>query len=54
MTKETVKVVSPDTHLVRKHGPFQLRRIRVALGRMDDAGFGGLGLIMPDCSPAWS
>lgn len=47
MTKETVKFVSPDTHLVRDHGPFQLRRIRpgVALGRPDDAGFGGLGLI---------
>lgn len=40
-------VVAPDTHLVRAHGPFQLRRIRpgVALGRADDAGFGGLGLI---------
>src|SRR6266851_6660603 len=47
MTKEMVKFVSPDTHLVRDHGPFQLRRIRpgVALGRTDDTGFGGLGLI---------
>jgi redox-sensitive bicupin YhaK (pirin superfamily) len=47
MTKETVKSVSPDTHLVRNHGPFQLRRIRpgVSLGQTDDAGFGGLGLI---------
>ncbi len=47
MTKATVKFVSPDTHLVRDHGPFQLRRIRpgVTLGRTDDAGFGGLGLI---------
>ena len=45
--KEAVKFVSPDTHLVREHGPFQLRRIRpgIALGRTDDAGFGGLGLI---------
>jgi quercetin 2,3-dioxygenase len=44
---ETLGVVSPDTHLVRAHGPFQLRRIRpgVALGRANDAGFGGLGLI---------
>jgi redox-sensitive bicupin YhaK (pirin superfamily) len=40
-------VVAPDTHLIRAHGPFQLRRIRpgVSLGRRDDAGFGGLGLI---------
>jgi len=46
-TKDTVKIVSPDTHLVRNHGPFQLRRIHpgVTLGRTDDAGFGGLGLI---------
>ena len=45
--KEAVKFVSPDTHLVREHGPFQLRRIRpgIALGRTDDAGFGGLGPI---------
>jgi len=44
---ETLGVVAPDTHLVRAHGPFQLRRIRpgIALGRTDDAGFGGLGLI---------
>jgi redox-sensitive bicupin YhaK (pirin superfamily) len=47
MTKATMKFVSPETHLVRDHGPFQLRRIRpgVALGRTDDAEFGGLGLI---------
>ena len=47
MTKATMKFVSPETHLVRDRGPFQLRRIRpgVALGRTDDAGFGGLGLI---------
>jgi redox-sensitive bicupin YhaK (pirin superfamily) len=47
MTKATMKFVSPETHLVTDHGPFQLRRIRpgVALGRTDDAGFGGLGLI---------
>lgn len=40
-------VVSPETHLVRAHGPFQLRRIRpgISLGQPDDAGFGGLGLI---------
>lgn len=40
-------IVSPDTHLVRAQGPFQLRRTRpgVSPGRMDDAGFGGLGLI---------
>ena len=45
MTKATMKFVSPETHLVRDHGPFQLRRIHpgVALGRTDDAGFGGLG-----------
>jgi hypothetical protein len=44
---EALGVVAPDTHLVRAHGPFQLRRIRpgVTLGRRDDAGFGGLGLI---------
>ena len=44
---EVPGVVAPDTHLVRAHGPFQLRRIRpgVALGRTDDGGFGGLGLI---------
>lgn len=47
MTKETIKSAPPDTHLVRDHGPFQLRRIHpgVALGPTDDAGFGGLGLI---------
>jgi len=47
MTLEAVKSISPDTHLVRDHGPFQLRRIHpgVALGRTDDGGFGGLGLI---------
>nr|WP_245451676.1 pirin family protein [Mesorhizobium waimense] len=47
MTKDTVKSVPPETHLVRNHGPFQLRRIHtgVGLGRSDDAGFGGLGLI---------
>jgi redox-sensitive bicupin YhaK (pirin superfamily) len=46
-TKEAVKFVSPDTHLVRDHGPFKLRRIHpgAALGRPDDGGFGGLGLI---------
>jgi len=40
-------VVPPETHLVRAHGPFQLRRIRpgISLGQRDDAGFGGLGLI---------
>lgn len=40
-------VVAPDTHLIRAHGPFQLRRIRpgLSLGRPDDSGFGGLGLI---------
>ncbi|MDB5563713.1 MAG: pirin-related protein [Tardiphaga sp.] len=44
---EALGVVAPDTHLVRAQGPFQLRRIRpgLALGRTDDAGFGGLGLI---------
>jgi len=47
MTLEAIKSISPDTHLVRDHGPFQLRRIHpgVALGRTDDGGFGGLGLI---------
>ncbi|WOS63050.1 pirin family protein [Sinorhizobium fredii] len=40
-------IVAPDTHLVQAQGPFQLRRIRpgISLGRSDDAGFGGLGLI---------
>ncbi len=40
-------VVPPETHLVRAHGPFQLRRIRpgITLGQPDDAGFGGLGII---------
>ena len=40
-------VVAPDTHLVRAHSPFQLRRIRpgISLGQRDDAGFGGLGII---------
>lgn len=40
-------VVPPETHLVRAHGPFQLRRIRpgISLGQRDDAGFGGLGII---------
>jgi redox-sensitive bicupin YhaK (pirin superfamily) len=47
MTLDAIKSISPDTHLVRDHGPFQLRRIHpgVALGRTDDGGFGGLGLI---------
>jgi quercetin 2,3-dioxygenase len=47
MTKETVTFIPPETHLVRDHGPFQLRRIRpgVALRRTNDAGFGGLSLI---------
>jgi redox-sensitive bicupin YhaK (pirin superfamily) len=46
-TIDALGVVAPETHLVRAHGPFQLRRIRpgIALGRTDDAGFGGLGLI---------
>ena len=45
--KEAVKFVSPDSHLVREHGPFRLRRIQpgITLGRTDDGGFGGLGLI---------
>jgi redox-sensitive bicupin YhaK (pirin superfamily) len=40
-------VVPPETHLVKAHGPFQLRRIRpgISLGQRDDAGFGGLGII---------
>jgi quercetin 2,3-dioxygenase len=44
---EALGVVAPDTHLVRAQGPFQLRRIRpgLSLGRTNDAGFGGLGLI---------
>jgi redox-sensitive bicupin YhaK (pirin superfamily) len=44
---QALGMVAPDTHLIRAHGPFQLRRIRpgVALGRADDTGFGGLGLI---------
>jgi redox-sensitive bicupin YhaK (pirin superfamily) len=44
---EALGVVGPETHLVRAHGPFQLRRIwpGASLGRAEDAGFGGLGLI---------
>ena len=44
---EALGVVAPDSHLVRAHGPFQLRRIwpGVSLGHTDDGGFGGLGLI---------
>jgi redox-sensitive bicupin YhaK (pirin superfamily) len=40
-------VVPPETHQVRGHGPFQLRRIHpgISLGLRYDAGFGGLGLI---------
>ncbi|EJL50812.1 Pirin-related protein [Rhizobium sp. CF122] len=40
-------IVSPETHLVRAHGPFQLRRIRpgISFGQAGDAGFGGLGVI---------
>jgi len=40
-------VVARETYQVRAQGPFQLRRIRpgVSLGRTDDPGFGGLGLI---------
>lgn len=40
-------VVAPDTHAIRAQGPFQLRRIwpGASLGRSDDAGFGGLGVI---------
>ena len=40
-------IVSPDTHLVRASGPFQLRRIRpgISLGQRDDSGFGGLGIV---------
>lgn len=42
-----IGIVPPETHLVREHGPFQLRRIRpgITLGRPNDAGFGGLGTI---------
>ncbi|WP_237143369.1 hypothetical protein [Phyllobacterium zundukense] len=56
MTKETVKFVSPDTHLVRDHGPFQLRRIRpgATLGRTMLVSAGSASLIMPGCSPASS
>ncbi|MGZ2432603.1 pirin family protein [Rhizobium redzepovicii] len=42
------KVAVPtSTHMLRSHGPFQVRRIRpgVALGQPDDPGFGGLGTI---------
>jgi len=40
-------VVPPETHQVRAHGPFQLRRIHpgISLGLRYDAGFGGLGII---------
>jgi redox-sensitive bicupin YhaK (pirin superfamily) len=42
------KVAVPtSTHMLRSHGPFQVRRIRpgVALGQPNDPGFGGLGTI---------
>jgi redox-sensitive bicupin YhaK (pirin superfamily) len=40
-------IVPPETHQVRAHGPFQLRRIRpgATLGVTNDPGFGGLGTI---------
>jgi len=40
-------VVPAETHQVRAHGPFQLRRIRpgIILGQRNDPGFGGLGTI---------
>ena len=42
-----IGVVSPETHLVRAQGPFQLRRIRpgISLRQPGDAGFAGLGII---------
>ncbi|SFH80326.1 pirin family protein [Bradyrhizobium sp. cf659] len=42
-----IGIVSPETHQVRSHGPFQLRRIHpgISLNQRDDAGFGGLGVI---------
>lgn len=43
-----MRLVSPDTHLVRDRGPFRLRRIRPGVfgdGPAADPGFGGLGLI---------
>ncbi|WP_049823195.1 pirin family protein [Bradyrhizobium sp. WSM2254] len=42
-----IGIVSPKTHQVRSHGPFQLRRIHpgISLDQRDDAGFGGLGVI---------
>ncbi|KFC65285.1 putative Pirin-like protein [Bosea sp. LC85] len=46
-TIQGLGIVAPDTHQVRAQGPFQLRRIwpGVSLGRAEDAGFGGLGVI---------
>jgi redox-sensitive bicupin YhaK (pirin superfamily) len=42
-----IGIVSPETHQVRSHGPFQLRRIHpgISLNQRGDAGFGGLGVI---------
>ena len=42
-----IDVVSPETHLVRAQGPFQLRRIRpgMSLRQPGDTGFAGLGII---------
>jgi quercetin 2,3-dioxygenase len=39
--------LDPETHLVRAHGPFRLRRMQpgAMLGDPADKGFGGLGLI---------
>lgn len=46
-TNPALGIIAPETHLVRTHGPFQIRRIRPGLnqGSRDDVGFGGLGLI---------
>lgn len=43
-----MRLVSPDTHLLRDHGPFRLRRVRPGVfgdEPVEDPGFGGLGLI---------
>lgn len=42
-----IGVIPPDTHLVRAHGPFRLRRIWPGASADDpeDAGFAGLGVI---------
>lgn len=45
--RQGIDVISPETHYVRAHGPFRLRRIWPGASIKDpnDAGFAGLGVI---------